>query len=62
MFGFLIGWGVFWGLIWAALCFLFYKSKNEEGANLHAASVVMFMITVFYIIAVLVGRWAADWL
>jgi uncharacterized membrane protein YhaH (DUF805 family) len=62
MFGFLIGWGVFWGLIWASLYCLFYNSENKEESNLHAASMVMFMITVFYIIAVFVGRLAADWL
>ena len=53
MFGFLVGWGVFWLLIWLCVLFIGISTKEENWA---AAGIVFGAISIFYLIAVIVGR------
>lgn len=53
MFGFLVGWGVFWLLIWLGVLLIGVVSKEE---NWTGAGIMFGAISVFYLIAVIVGQ------
>ncbi len=52
MFNFLIGWGVFWLLTWFAVWTFGLYVKNGETIMTGGGG---FILTVFYLIAVIVG-------
>lgn len=53
MFGFLVGWGVFWLLLWL---FVFWVGHSNDNSDWEGAGVLFGAISVFYLVAVCVGR------
>lgn len=53
MFGFLLGWGIFWLLIWITVALIGHYTRSEEWLG---AGTVFAVISIFYLIAVIVGN------